>query len=118
MRRTESPNRYGRRAPRNVDRNLALPAAPAASTKGSTGRQHVAAARTLPTADSAAASPPREAGLPIVVIVWLFIRPSFRSSGAVTRNARVAPLQQKRGAYSDEDEWPNQNGINVNDAYV
>src|SRR5215469_14773614 len=77
MRRTERPNRYGRRAPRNVDRNLALPAVPAASTKGSTGRQHVAAARTLPTADSAAASPPREGGLPIVLIVWLFIRPSF-----------------------------------------
>jgi len=52
----------------NEDRNLALPAVPAASTKGSTGRQHVAAARTLPTADSAAASPPFEEALPVALI--------------------------------------------------
>jgi hypothetical protein len=37
------------------ERNLAVCAVPAASTKGSTGRQHVATARTLLTAQIAAA---------------------------------------------------------------
>ena len=42
------------------EKNAALLAAPAASTKGSTGRQQVAAARTLPTAEIAAATVPFE----------------------------------------------------------
>ena len=92
MRRTDTPNRYGRRTPTSEDRNLALPAVPAASTKGSTGRQHVAAARTLPTADSAAANPPFEEALPVTLLVSLLI--------------------------SNEDEWPNQNGIDVKDVYL
>ena len=56
MKATESPRRYGRRAPMREDMNVAVPAVPAATTKGSTGRQQVAAARTLPTAESEAAS--------------------------------------------------------------
>jgi hypothetical protein len=73
MRRTEKPNRYGRRAPTNEDRNLALPAVPAASTKGSTGRQQVAAARTLPTAEIAAANVPLEGRFAVVLIVSVFM---------------------------------------------
>lgn len=52
---------------------MALLAVPAASTNGSTGRQQVAAARTLPTADIAAASPPLEGDFPTVVIVSVFM---------------------------------------------
>jgi len=60
-------------APMKEERNTALPAVPAASTNGSNGRQHVAAARTLPTADSAAASAPFEEGFPAVLIVSVFM---------------------------------------------
>ena len=42
------------------EKKAALLAVPAASTKGSTGRQQVAAARTLPTAEIAAANAPLE----------------------------------------------------------
>jgi hypothetical protein len=73
MRRTENPNKYGRRAPMNEDRNLALPAVPAASTKGSTGKQQVVAARTLPTAEIAAAYVPLEEGFAVALIVSVFI---------------------------------------------
>jgi hypothetical protein len=57
----------------NEDRNLALPAVPAASTKGSTGRQQVAAARTLPTAEIAAANVPFEKGLLVVLTPSVFM---------------------------------------------
>src|SRR5260370_33534170 len=77
MKRTETPKRYGRRAPMKADRNVALPAVPAASTNGSTGRQQVAAARTLPTAESAAASASFEEGFPAFLIVSVFIGCSF-----------------------------------------
>src|SRR5690348_15186195 len=97
MRSTDSPNRYGRRIPTNEDRNLALPAVPAASTKGSTGRQQVAAARTLPTADSAAASPPFEEALPVALIVSLLIRNSFPSRPLGARRVHNAtPLETLR----------------------
>jgi hypothetical protein len=81
MKRTETPKRYGRRVLMKEDRNVAVPAVPAASTKGSTGRQQVAAARTLPTAESAAASAPFEEGFPVVPIVSEFMgaRSSFKS---------------------------------------
>ena len=59
------------------DRNVAVPAVPAASTKGSTGRQQVAAAKTLPTAESAAASVPFEEGLPVVLMVSVFMEARF-----------------------------------------
>jgi hypothetical protein len=73
MKRTETPKRYGRRALTKDDRNVAVPAVPAASTKGSTGRQHVAAARTLPTADIAAANVPFERDFVAVLIVSVFM---------------------------------------------
>src|SRR2546425_10985970 len=73
MKRTETPKRYGRRAPMKEDRNVAVPAVPAASTNGSTGRQQVKAARTLPTAESAAASAPFEEGLPVVPTASVFM---------------------------------------------
>src|SRR6266849_8301878 len=73
MKTTEAPKRYGRRALMKEERNAALPAVPAASTNGSTGRQHVAAARTLPTADSAAASAPFEEGLPVGLTASVFM---------------------------------------------
>jgi hypothetical protein len=57
---------------------VAVPAVPAASTKGSTGRQQVAAARTLPTAESAAASAPFEEGFPVVLIVSVLMNVRFR----------------------------------------
>jgi hypothetical protein len=63
------------------ERNLALLAVPAASTNGSTGRQHVKAARTLPTAESAAASAPFEDGFAVVLIVSVFIEWLFRLLG-------------------------------------
>src|SRR5438445_11655188 len=77
MKRTETPKKDGRRAPMKEDRNVAVPAVPAASTKGSTGRQHVAAARTLPTAEIAAANVPFEGGFAVVLIVSVFIGCSF-----------------------------------------
>src|SRR5712692_11393345 len=77
MKRTETPKRYGRRAPIKEERNVAVPAVPAASTKGSTGRQQVKAARTLPTAESAAASATFEKDFPVALIVSLFIGCSF-----------------------------------------
>ena len=67
----------------NGNRNLALPAVPAASTKGSTGRQQVAAARTLPTAEIAAANVPLEAGFAAASIVLVFIGWLFPSLGAL-----------------------------------
>jgi len=54
------------------DRNVAVPAVPAASTNGSTGRQQVAAARTLPIAESAAATAPLEGGFSFGLIVSVF----------------------------------------------
>lgn len=51
------------------DRNVAVLAVPAASTKGSTGRQQLAAAKALPTAESAAASARFEEDFPAVLIV-------------------------------------------------
>jgi len=59
------------------DRNVAVPAVPAASTKGRTGRQQVAAARTLPTAESAAARAPFEEVFLVVPIVSVFMGCSF-----------------------------------------
>src|SRR5712692_9752709 len=117
MKRTETPKRYGRRAPMNEERNAALPAVPAASTKGSTGRQQVAAARTLPTAESAAASAPFEGGFAVVLIVSVLMdaRPFLR---ATTHNARIAPFQPKRDADSDENKWPNRKAVDVSHTHV
>src|SRR5438874_9597523 len=116
MRSTESPNREGRRAPTNEDRNLALPAVPAASTNGSTGRQQVKAASTLPTADSAAATPPLGDTLPVGLIVSLFIRSSFplRLGGLSVRpdepsppvEARSASIQDTNGNSARNSERP------------
>src|SRR5258708_37973913 len=83
MKRRETPKRYGRRAQIKEERNVAVPAVPAASTKGSTGRQQVKAARTLPTAESAAASAPFEEGFAVALIVSVFMSgciPSLRTS--------------------------------------
>jgi len=33
-------------------------------------------------------------------------------------NARTAPFHQKRDAYPDEDEWPNQSAVDVNHTCV
>jgi hypothetical protein len=63
----------------NEERNAALPAVPAASTKGRIGRQQVVAANTLPTADVAAASAPLEGDFPAVLAVSVFMDASFRS---------------------------------------
>src|SRR6266852_2417665 len=106
MKRTETPKRYGRRAPMKEDRNVAVPAVPAASTKGSTGRQQVAAARTLPIAESAAASAPFEEGFAAVLIVSVFMDAcslvqskshrqecAFASSTLRRRRLRVSPFQ-------------------------
>src|SRR5260370_37842407 len=73
MKRTDTAKRYGRRALPKEETNAALPAVPAARTKGSTGRQQVAAARTLPTAESPAASPPLEADFAAVRIGAVFM---------------------------------------------
>lgn len=94
----------------NEDGKLALPALPAASTKGRAGRQQVVAARSLPTAEIAAANVPLEVCFVVVLIVSVLIR----ILGVVTHNPRVAPFQKKRHGYSDEDEWPNQNAVDVN----
>jgi len=75
MNRTETPNRYGLTALTKEERNVAVPAVPAASTKGSTGRQQVAAARTLPTAEIAAANVPLEGDFVGVPIVSVFMIP-------------------------------------------
>src|SRR5216684_3111917 len=96
MRRTEPPKRYGRKAPMNEDRNLALPAVPAASTKGSTGRQQVAAARTLPTAEIAAANVPLEGCFAVVLIVSVFMRilvasDSRNTTAAIKNSGPVIP---------------------------
>jgi hypothetical protein len=64
--------------PMKVEKNAALLAVPAATTNGSTGRQQVAAARTLPTAESAAASTPFEEGFPVVLIVSVLMNVRFR----------------------------------------
>ncbi len=56
---------------------MAVLAVPAASTNGSTGRQQVKAARTLPTAENAAASVPLDAGFPLALIVSLFMDARF-----------------------------------------
>jgi hypothetical protein len=73
MKRTDTAKRYGRRALTKEETNAALPAVPAASTKGSTGRQQVAAARTLPIAEIAAANVPFEGGFAVVLIVSVFM---------------------------------------------
>src|SRR5260370_656262 len=73
MKTTDAPRRYGRRALTNEERKAALPAVPAARTNGSTGRQHVAAARTLPTAEMAATKVPLEGDFPAVVIALIFM---------------------------------------------
>src|SRR5260370_34006674 len=101
MKRTETPKRYGRRAPIKEERNAALLAVPAASTKGSTGRQQVKAARTLPTAESAAASAPFEEGLPVVVIVSVFIGCSFplNESHRPAQSLLGAPLDLTSAAF-------------------
>src|SRR5712691_904417 len=82
MSRTETPKRYGRRALTKDDRNVAVLAVPAASTNGSTGRQQVAAARTLPTAEIAAANVPFEGGFAVVLIVSVFMCARIPSSRA------------------------------------
>jgi hypothetical protein len=64
------------------ERNVAVPAVPAAKTKGSTGRQHVATARTLPTAEIAAAIVPSEGGFVVVLIVSVFTYARILSSRA------------------------------------
>jgi hypothetical protein len=64
------------------ERNVAVPAVPAAKTKGSTGRQHVATARTLPTAEIAAAIVPFEGGFVVVLIVSVFTYARILSSRA------------------------------------
>src|SRR5712692_7208273 len=99
MKRTETPKRYGRKAPMKEDRNVAVPAVPAASTKGSTGRQQVATARTLPTAESAAASAPFEEGFPVVSIVSEFMgaRSSFRAN-RTAKNAYSHPQSYDVGS--------------------
>ena len=71
------------------DRNVAVPAVPAASTKGSTGRQQVAAARTLPIAESAAASAPFEEDFPAVLIV------------SVVMGARFPLLKERKASPGD-----------------
>jgi hypothetical protein len=53
-----------------------LVAVPAASTKGSTGRQHVVAARRLPTAEIAAADVPFEGDFVVVLTVSVFMIPA------------------------------------------
>jgi hypothetical protein len=53
-----------------------LLAVPAASTKGSTGRQHVVAARRLPTAEIAAADVPFEGDFVVVLTVSVFMMPA------------------------------------------
>src|SRR5216684_9176434 len=73
MKTTETPRRYGRTEVIKEERNAALLAVPAASTNGSTGRQQVRAARTLPTAESAAASAPFEEGLPVGLTASVFM---------------------------------------------
>jgi hypothetical protein len=73
MKTTEVPKRYGRKAPMKEERNRALPAAPAATANGSTGRQQVAAARILPTADIAAANAPLEGDFGAVGIASVFM---------------------------------------------
>jgi hypothetical protein len=55
------------------DRDVAIPAVPAASTKGSTGRQQVDAAKTLPIAESPATSVPLEGDFSAVLIVSVFM---------------------------------------------
>src|SRR5581483_397706 len=56
----ESPSRYGRACARNAD----PPAKPAAATNGSTGRQQLEAASTLPTAATLANQTPVVFGEP------------------------------------------------------
>jgi hypothetical protein len=75
------------------ERNVAVPAVPAASTNGSTGRQHVAAARTLPTAEIAAANVPFEGGFGVVLIVsiFMFVGVPSLSARRITRNAQSQP---------------------------
>src|SRR5579863_1465190 len=89
MKRTETPKRYGRRAPMKEDRNVAVPAVPAASTNGSTGRQQVAAARTLPIAESAAATAPLEEGFSfgLIVSVFMYARIPTLRAHHIARNA-------------------------------
>jgi hypothetical protein len=55
------------------ERKIALPAVPAARTKGSTGRQQVAAATTLPTAESAATNVPLEGGFIAGLTISVFM---------------------------------------------
>jgi hypothetical protein len=98
MRRTEKPNRYGRRFPMNEDRNLALPAVPAASTKGSTSRQQVAAARTLPTAEIAAANVPFEEGFVIALIVSVFMMLMPRFHGLTLVGLSALPAEPSPSA--------------------
>ena len=76
------------------DRNVAVPAVPAASTKGSTGRQQVAAARTLPIAESAAASAPFEEDFPAVLIVSVVMNAATLSDSPVFDTVSV-PQEQK-----------------------
>src|SRR5260370_4386698 len=76
----------------NEETNAALPAVPAARTKGSTGRQQVAAARMLPTAEIAAANVPFEWGFAVVLIVSVFMCARIPSSRA-SRIARSAQSQ-------------------------
>src|SRR5437879_13727124 len=89
MNTTETPQVYGRRARMYEERNLALLAVPAARTNGSTGRQQVKAARTLPTAESAAANAPFEEGLPVVLTASVFMgaRPSLQEQMALPGSA-------------------------------
>src|SRR5947209_6196902 len=96
MKRTETAKRYGRRALMNEERNAALPAVPAASTNGSTGRQQVAAARTLPMADSAAASAPFEGDFPAVLIVSVFMdaRSSPQRANRIIGESRLLPAAE------------------------
>jgi hypothetical protein len=71
------------------ERNLALLAVPAASTNGSTGRQQVKAARTLPTAETAAATAPFEEGLSVALTVSVFMdaRPLYMTNGKHKKSA-------------------------------
>ena len=108
------------------DRNVAVPAVPAASTKGSTGRQHVAAARTLPTAETEATSAPFEEDFPAMLIVSVFMDARYplearnrrlewkiESSQLGFDTLRKTPLQQKCDADPDTNDGPNQRDVEV-----
>jgi hypothetical protein len=80
------------------ERDIAVPAVPAASTKGSTGRQQVVAARTLPIAESPAASARFEEDFPAVLIVSVFMAaqfPPFRKSEKASLGMDTCALKPK-----------------------